>query len=258
MSYMENRYSISQIVLLLSVSLSFFFPSLAQTRAKFSPIVDTTRFELIINYDREQISLSRKEINKNISVPWSWLMVSRADRKHEDVEDYVPSFNYDKEITVFSISNNLLGLHLSSYKIPKGGSAQAAAGRDLFLVYKLDTEKLYRGRVNLGLTKWRFRSSGCFSAVYTRFLLSDINNDTYMDIGIIKEELQCNKLESGIEKKERYYKHPIRWAIFHKDRWEYLPQFDGRFPGQDFVELPMIGLLKSPVDYVEEINKKLR
>jgi len=243
------------LILLLAIniqSLSIF----AQSDTELSKIVDTTQFKLFIDTVNTNIQLSSNGNYKKIPVPWEWVMESKDK---DDTDEYVSSLNYDKKVTAFAIGADLIGFHLSSYEVQRRGSAQAAAGRDIFLVYIPSTHTLYRGNINLGVTKKRIRFAGCFSASYSKFLLSDINNDGYIDVGVVGEELKCETVK-GIDRDIRqgpyYDAHPVRWYVFSKDHWEYAPRFDRRFPRKDYWELPLIGLVKSPVDYVKGIYRK--
>lgn len=82
---------------------------------------DSSRFSLqIIDHDKQ----------KQLSIPTIWLIPEENEEK-----GYVSGFSYDETLTAFRIGGGLTGIQLSSYDIQKGGSAQAAAGRDVFLVY---------------------------------------------------------------------------------------------------------------------------
>jgi hypothetical protein len=89
-------------------------------------------------------------------------------------------------------------------------------------------------------------------------LLSDINQDGKKDIGIIREELTCRGLhrqnKGAHHEVDNSFQHfPIRWHVFHKDRWIYDKNFDGKLIQSHFREFPLIGLVKSPVDFVKEM-----
>ena len=49
------------------------------------------------------------------------------------------SFVFDEDVTACPIWDELIGIHVSSCAIQAQGSAQAAAGRDVFLVFDLET-----------------------------------------------------------------------------------------------------------------------
>src|SRR5262245_57894895 len=68
-----------------------------------------------------------------VAVPKEWLEPARV--REDEEESYVGSLEWGKPVTAFPLGDGRLGLHLSSYTIAREGSAQAAAGRDLFLVH---------------------------------------------------------------------------------------------------------------------------
>ena len=164
-----------------------------------------------------------------------------------------------------------MGLHLSSYEIQKEGSAKAAAGRDVFLVLKPKARRLYPGGMVCGVTKKRVRSMGCFFAVFHRFIIGDVNNDRLTDVGVTREEISCDEVHDrekgvGLMKGPLHEVHPVRWYIYRparwKDRghvsvmdhWSYDPDYDGKHP-RGSLQLPLIGLAKSPVDFVRDVYR---
>jgi hypothetical protein len=192
------------------------------------------------------------EYQKKITIPQKWLVPPDTAEN-----GYVSTTNYDTIVTSFKIDEGQIGLHLSSYEIQKEGSAQAAAGRDVFLVYDWENHTVHPGIIGLGITKERIRSMGFF-ATNTKFLISDINHDGLADIGIIKEELKCQQFVQQNDSMDiitsPFYKlHPIRWYTFQEDRWAQNNRYDGEYPTMSYKELPLIGLIKSPVDFVKEI-----
>ncbi|NIV03738.1 MAG: hypothetical protein GWN59_03690, partial [Calditrichae bacterium] len=180
-----------------------------------------------------------------IEIPRHWL-----GSETDDDGLYVSSFNYDKQVTAFGIGKKLTGLHLSSYDIQKEGSARAATGRDVFLIYDPAKHAIYPGLTDLGITKDRVRSMG-WHATCTEFIISDINGDGLHDIGARKETLDC-----GPQPGDGYKLHPLQWYLFKKGRWEYEHDKDGYVPGGNYRQLPLIGLGKSPVDFVKELCYK--
>jgi hypothetical protein len=190
------------------------------------------------------------------------------DELKEESGAYVSSFNYDDGVTAFPIGDGRIGLHLSSYEIQKEGSANAAAGRDVFLVLNPKARTLYPGGILFGVTKSRVRSMGCFFAVVHRFTIGDINNDRLIDVGVTGEKINCDEVrdkEKGVDlmKGPFYEQHPVRWYIYQRTRWKvrrhvslrdhwiYDPDYDGKHP-KSSLQLPLIGLSKSPVDFVKE------
>jgi hypothetical protein len=95
----------------------------------------------------------------------------------EEEGNYVSSFQYGEEVWAFPIGNGQTGLHLSSYAIQKEGSAQAAAGKDIFLVFDPRSSRIFRGGIERGVTKERVRSQGCFSASAESYFVGDIDAD---------------------------------------------------------------------------------
>jgi hypothetical protein len=198
--------------------------------------------------------------NENkIEIPRGWLYPPKEVEKDQD--SYVSSFNYSGQINSFLIEKELLGLHISSwdYMPPGTGSAMAGAGRDIFLVYNAKTHHIHAGILDLGITKERVRSMGCFFVTFHDLFVGDVNNDDLTDIGVKLEKIWCEK-ESDVNQEidfmgGPYYKeHPIEWYVLRGNKWEKSPQFNGVQP-KTIQKIPMIGLTKSPIDFVREIYK---
>jgi hypothetical protein len=203
--------------------------------------LDTESFSLL--QDEQGYSLKYTQ-NKRISLPKAWLVP--PDEVEEDEVSYVSSFNYDERVTAFQIGDGRKGLHVSSYDIQKEGSAQAAAGRDVFLIFDEQYKTIHPGGLAAGVTKERVRQGGRFSAKFHSFMIGDVNNDRLIDIGVIKEDIEC--LTGPLYKQE-----PVRWYVFEGNRWKNLPNFVGKFPPAGQLKLPLIGMAKSPVDFVKQI-----
>ncbi len=188
---------------------------------------------------------------KQVAIPRDWLIPPQEEKDEES--NYVTSFHYDKEVSSFPIGNGRMGLHLSSYEIQAEGSAQAAAGRDVFLIFDPASSAVFRGGIERGVTKERVRSQGCFTASAESYFLGDVNGDGLTDIGVVKEELEC------VQSKKRedvdlivgpfYKQHPVVWYVFKEKAWKLEPSFSGKFP-EHYQELPFIGIERSPVDVV--------
>jgi len=186
----------------------------------------------------------------------TWLIPQNQIEEEENT--YVTSFNYDHEVHSFSISKDLIGLHISSFAIQKQGSAKAAAGRDVFLVFDPKSKKLNQGVIDLGITKQRVRYMGCFSAEFNNFFIGYINDDGFTDLGVVRERIWC---EEYFDEKEQvdsisgpfYQKQPIKWYIFGSTKWKYQSKSDGMKPKNALIRLPLIGLIKSPVEFVKDI-----
>ena len=210
-----------------------------------SVIIDTTGYAL---YRLEEGYALHYEKNKELPIPTQWLAPS--EYRVEDEQGFVSSVNYDRQVTAFVIGSGLVGIHLSSYDIQKEGSAQAAAGRDIFLVFDSTERQLRSLGLSLGITKERLRFMGCFSAKSHRFEIGDINHDGFIDIGATKEEILCS------EGYPYYKKDGILWYIFETDRWHYREAFDGCGPPSGGRRLPLIGQEKSPIDFVRELYRE--
>ena len=126
---------------------------------------------------------------KQVAIPRDWLIPPQDEK--DDESYYVTSFHYDKGVSSFPIGNGRMGLHFSSYEIQAEGSAQGAAGRDVFLIFDPKTSAVSRGGIERGITKERIRSQGCFEASMEHYFLADVDGDGLTDIGVVKEELLC-------------------------------------------------------------------
>ena len=114
------------------------------------------------------------------------------------------------------------------------------------IIYNKKNMQISNATLNLGITKKRYRDSACFTAVNHKYILSDINQDGSIDIGVIKEELICKNLA-----KEPFYKiHKIKWYLFKRSLWVYQSVFDNKESPTDVYKLPYLCLLKSPIDYI--------
>ena len=52
-----------------------------------------------------------------------------------------------------------------------------------------------------------------------------------------------------------YRKNKIRWYVFDGRMWRYSSEYDGKILDKNFAGLPLIGLVKNPVQFVREILK---
>jgi Sel1 repeat len=213
--------------------------------------IDTDKVTLDKSDHNFTVNYLSKNESRNIVIPIDMLIPS--DQQQEEQECYMPSsFDYEKHVTSFTLGNGLLGLHLSSYHVagPQDGSMQLCHGRDQFLVLDTNLNSIRNGMADLGLTKERFRNLGCVSAKAYHFILSDINTDNLIDIGIIREELFCEISEdSTYTDGPLYEQYPVHWFIFVDNRWIYDQSYDNSAP-KKFKELPLIYLHSTPVDFV--------
>ena len=225
-----------------------------QSPARMPPALQTRQYALIStkgDFFLRKVSSPNKKI---IPIPRSWL-VSPEDEQEEE-GNFVSSFTYHEHVTSFDLGDGRIGMHVSSYDIQKDGSAHAAAGRDVFLVLEPGSGRLHAGLINLGITKARERSGGCFAASHSSFLLSDINGDELLDIGVAREELRCQEVGQNSVERPFYEQDPIRWYVLNRSEWKYDKGLDRRFPAGRYLELPLIGIATSPVDYVKHITRR--
>ena len=193
--------------------------------------------------------LLRADGQADLVVPIEWLEPPAV--VEEEKETYVSSLNWDEIVTSFPIGAGELGLHLSSYEIQEQGSAQAAAGRDLILRLDPANGSLHLG-LDLGLSKGRGRSAGCFRAHSHRIIVGDINCDGRLDIGVLDERLGC-ELDDNLVPTRKYHRvGPRRWHVAEGNAWVHHPSHDEGLPCEGLRELPFIGMVKSPVDFILE------
>jgi hypothetical protein len=213
--------------------------------------LDTHQFILLTTPDRFLLQFHLRGQKKEIPIPRPWLVPPKEERDEEG--EYVSSFKYDNKIAAFAIGNGKLGLHLSSFSLMTDGSAQAAAGRDVFLVFDPRASVITKGLTTLGVTKARVRSDGCFRAQTAHFLLADINQDGLTDIGVVNESIQCPNLSADQNAHPgghpQYAQQPVEWFVHQKGHWQIARTYRGKIPA-DSITLPLIGIELSPVDYV--------
>ena len=224
--------------------------SQTSSRDSQNPNISSGQFTLLTRPKGFVLQVGSNGETGQVAIPRDWL-IPPAEEKDEE-PNYVSSFHYNKEVTSFPVGNGRTGLHMSSYAIDAEGSAQAAAGRDVFLIFDPASWAVSRGGIIRGLTKQRVRSQGCFAASAERYFLADIDGDGLTDIGVAKEELQC------VEKEERgvdvtvgpfFQQYPVAWYVFKENGWKLEPGLLGKLP-EHYNELPLIGLDRSPVDVV--------
>jgi len=240
MNLKMKKYPVQIVIIWLVAGL---IPSIGWLQERNGPFdIGTMQLKLLSDSGRFRLQITEGDTLSQLSIPPDWLIPEENEEK-----GYVSGYNYDDTLTAFRIGGRLTGIQLSSYDIQKEGSAQAAAGRDVFLVYNGQENQLYPGIINLGITKDRLRSAGTFYATNNIFLLADINCDGFKDIGIMKEDLQFSPLNQS------YIRYPPEWYIFKNNRWIHEADSSGIFPLQKIIKLPLIGLSKSPVDFIKEV-----
>jgi hypothetical protein len=228
----------------------------AQSRQQYGTgSIPAAQFELLTEPHAFVLQFTSNGKTKRVAIPRDWLIPPQEEKDEEST--YVSSFQYDKEVSAFPIGNGKAGLHLSSYAIQEQGSAQAAAGRDLFLIFDPTSLHLSRGGIERGITKERVRSEGCFEASAERYFVADIDGDGLTDIGVSKEELECvptRYQQQDLELIEGpvYKQVPVAWYVFRSGAWKLEPALSGKFP-ERYQELPLIGIDKTPVDFVGRV-----
>ncbi len=185
-----------------------------------------------------------------IAVPRAWLEPEEV-RKQEE-ETYVTALEWGRPVTAFALGDGRVGLHLASYTVAAEGSAQAAAGRDLFLIHDPGANRLRLG-LDLGETKGRVRVDGCFAAWYHRIQLGDVDCDGRLDLGVVEERIDCTDDEN---EEETPYLVPflrtgtLDWFVLGDEGWRARPGLAGRLPCFGMREFPPLGAALSPVDWV--------
>ncbi|MGH9515813.1 MAG: hypothetical protein ACRD3P_09085 [Terriglobales bacterium] len=184
-----------------------------------------------------------------IALQREWLLPPAEVQQERD--NYVSSFHYDPATTCFEIGNGNVGVHVSSFTIQGRGSANAAAGRDIFFLVDLRARKM-TDHLDLGITKQRIRSQGCWNATMVHFVVADINGDGLADIGVVREEILCSTdsdTQSSPVPGPVYRQFPAVWYVTSGRRWQIDGKYTGELPGL-YTELPLIGMTLSPVDFV--------
>ena len=220
--------------------------------------ISTSQFKLISEGQSFLLRSLVERNKKDLVVPREWFITSREESEEED--SIASSFNFKEQVTSFPIGKCQIGNHLSSFDASSEGSSQAAAGRDLFLIYDSQSSDSLKGQLDFGITKTRARHIGCFLASTSHFLLGDINQDGMTDIGQIREELECEEYYDVKEdvdaiKGPFYEQHPVRWYVFQGRRWMPDGRYDGKFPEQ-YSEMPLIGIQMSTLDYAAYVTWK--
>jgi hypothetical protein len=220
-----------------------------------NPSIETVRFILL--YENAEYFIFHSDTKNKVKINKEWL--EPPGDQYQMSYAYVSPFYYDSAITSFEIKEGVYGLHLSSYGYmqPGEGSAQAGCGTDIFLIYNSLDDTFCVGLNELGITKERERVMGCLRAKMTHFLLSDMNDDNVVDIGVVEENLLCNHIIDRAEDRDYmqgplYAQEPIKWHVYTADSWNFHSELSGEMP-KNYVELPLIGINLSPVDVFASI-----
>jgi len=191
-------------------------------------------------------------------IPRQWLDYGGLTEEDEGCLDVTPVFA--DAVRAFAVTDRQTGLHLSSYRTPGpgDGSKQLACGQDVFLLIDRRDGRVMPTGLFPGVSKARARGL-CSTARSTRFRIADNDGDGRTDIGVVIESLDCKvKTSADGERDEFETVHatgPIRWHRFDGDGWATDPRFDGK--GADMGRrLPLIGIDKTPVDFVIEQEKR--
>jgi hypothetical protein len=227
-------------------------PATCVLAANPDPFFDHERYRLI----REDGRYRLQSATGTLEVPLDWLEPPEVVR--EDRESYVGSLDWDEQVTSFPIGAGRLGLHLSSYSIADGGSAQAAAGRDLFLILDPATGTLSRG-LDPGLSKSRVNVGGCWEARFVHFAVGDVDCDRRLDLAVITETMTCElghepSPDGGRDSLRRPHHRlgPRQWYLGTGQAWVHESAFDDRLPCAGMRAVPLIGLVKGPIEYLLE------
>lgn len=207
---------------------------------------DETGFRLVIS--GESCFLHRGE-EEPLRVPRDWLFPPEEVRAEADLLGYVTAFKWLPEVTAFPVGDGRVGLHLSSYAIQESGSARAAAGRDLFLIWDPAAEEPLRRGFEIKRSKGRIRLGGCMQSYHHRFYAGDVDCDRRLDLGVKEERTDCRAEGDTGPEYAHHHVGPLRWHPLTDAGWEYHEAFDRRLPCRGLRELPLPGLVMSPVDF---------
>ncbi len=179
-------------------------------------------------------------------VPSSWVL--SAEEAQQESEASVSSIDFVTQVQEFALRPRLIGLRVSSYAIAREGSAQAAAGRDVFLLFDDRLKIVSDSGVRLGVTQRRDRAQGQWSATTHRFYLGDASGVEVPSLAVLREDVRCGP------RGPRFNASELRWYVYRNDRWvEALLHQDAQPTSSRRSELPPLAFQKSPVRFVNEI-----
>ncbi len=231
--------------------------------------VDYDSFKLLKNNSGYYLTYKNDNTIRKYDIPNEWLTTKKSI--HKKLEKHVSLDKFMVQVTAFHITSaqELIGLHLSSYDIHDFGGRTpigAAGGRDVFLIFDRKKGKLYRGNLDLGITKMRIKYGRCFSGKYTRFIIQYLPLDNKNDIGVITEEIKCTQYTKGkktfLEGPRYYSVSPIKWYTFRgKDQgWQYSNKtiknipLDGFLDVGGIISLPNLCLEQTTIEFIKRIK----
>jgi hypothetical protein len=182
-------------------------------------------------------------------VPSDWI-VPAAEAALER-ESIVSSTAFGPDVQEFALGDGLIALRLASYAIA-GGSAQAAAGRDVFLLFDDGPRKaLLDGGLRLGITRSRVRLGGSqWRATSVRFYLGGSRGGAPTDLGVLQEQVRCGP---GGHAGPQFSAGRVQWYELRDRRWVSAEAPRGEPESSSRHELPLADLHKSPVQFVTEV-----
>lgn len=239
---------ITNLVLLSSVIVLINWGYALNRAEKEYQIIDTTRF--ILKSNEDNFELVDKLVNKSVHI-FRKLLVNPINQEKEK-EFLVSTFNYSEIVNSFDIGNGFIGIHVSSFTITSEGSSQSAVGRDVFLIYDPIKSNILNGKLDFSITKERVRFMGCMSAKTVHFIISDINHDGFIDVGCIKEALQCTEYfdsdkDIDIISGPVFIQDVVEWYIFRDSRWFKDISYSNILG--NYIDLPLIDIKLTPVDF---------
>jgi len=238
----------AEFVLSIALCAAFGVPQPGEVclQARAETTAPSPGFKLLQRRRSFSLEFTFRGVTKTIAIPRQWLVPAREEAE-EDSDAFVSSFSYSPEVQSFAIGDGRIGLHISSYAVQVGGSAQATAGRDVFLIFDPKTLELHEGGIRHGITKGRVRDRGCFVAKSERYLIGDIDRDGLTDVGVLAEELQCIEKSDGFLEGPFYKESPVIWYVLRANGWNLDAHYDGQAPAQTR-KLALIGMVNGPLD----------
>jgi hypothetical protein len=235
-----------QIVILM-ILINYFWVNKWAFAQQQSWEIDTDRFVLGSTDSGYNLIDSETQISQLISRAF---LINPTEEKDEE-EYYVNSFIYSDSVNAFKLGGDLIGVHLSSFSAMSGGSAMAAAGRDLFLIYDQGRISLLPNKLDFGITKQRQKMMGCLNAISSHFILGDVDQNGFTDIGVIGERINCEyyfdpERDLDIMGEPKFDQGKVKWYTFEHDRWIYNPSYTKLGA---YIDLPLIDIVLNPIDY---------